>query len=94
MTPEQELYRADRAKEVIENEVFIDAFERIKQEIFDQWASAPARDTEGRERLWLMQSLLGKLQITLQSTMEGGKVAKAELLHKQSVVEKLTAWRR
>lgn len=94
MTPEQELYRAGRAKEVLENEVYLDAFEQIKQEIEQQWKSSPARDVEGRERLWLMQALLSKLQNCLQATMDGGKVAVAELRHKQTLIDQAKHWLR
>lgn len=94
MTPEQELYRAGRAKEVLENEVYAEAFEQIKQEIEQQWKSSPARDTEGRERLWLMQALMTKLQTCLESTMQGGKVARAELRHKQTLIDQAKDWLR
>lgn len=88
MTPEQELYLANRAKEVLENEAYIAAFESIREEITTQWKTSPARDQDGREKLWLMQSLLNKIQLCLQSTMDGGKLAKAELRHRQTLAEK------
>ena len=88
MTLEQAIYHANRAKEVIENEAYIDAFEQIRKEIEEQWKSSPARDVEGRERLWLMQSLLNKLRLTLESTMDSGKLATADLRHKQTLAER------
>jgi hypothetical protein len=88
MTPQEELYKATRAKEVIENEVYIEAFEAIKKELHEQWISSPARDAEGREKLWLMQALLNKLKLALESVMAGGEVAKANLRHKQSLLER------
>lgn len=88
MTPEQEIYRANRAKEVIENEIYIEAFDMIHKEIADQWTNSPARDREGRESLWLMQKLLTRLQTALQSTMDAGKLAVAELTHKQTLLER------
>ena len=88
MTPEQAIYRANRAKEVLENETYIEAFALIEQELTEQWKSSPARDQEGREKLWLMQRLLAKLKVTLESTMDSGKLAVAELTHKQTLMEK------
>lgn len=88
MTPEQAIYRANRAKEVLENETYIEAFALIEQELTEQWKSSPARDAEGREKLWLMQRLLAKLKVTLESTMDSGKLAVAELTHKQTLIEK------
>lgn len=93
MTLEQRLYLASRAKEVTENEAYIDAFESIKTEIETQWQSSPARDTDGRERLWLMQSLLQKLQLTLQSTMDSGKLAQVEIdFREKTRLQKLNEW--
>ena len=81
------IYMANRAKEVVENEAYIEAFAAIKQEIQDQWESAPARDTEGRERLWLMQSLLKKLKTTLEATISGGKLAAANLEYREKTLQ-------
>jgi len=95
MTLEQRLYLASRAKEVTENEAYTDAFESIKTEIQTQWETSPARDTDGRERLWLMQSLLLKLQATLQSTMDSGKLAQVEIdFREKTRLQKLNVWLR
>lgn len=87
-TIEERLYLGDRAREVLENEAYNDAFSQIKSEVMQQWADSPARDTEGREKLWLMQSLLSKLQLTLQTTMETGKLASLELEHKRTLLQR------
>jgi hypothetical protein len=38
---------------------------------------------DGREKLWLMLSLLEKINLCLKATMDGGKVAKEELRFQQ-----------
>lgn len=88
MTPEQEIYRAQRAKYLLDNEVFVDAFDQIKAEISEQWKSSPARDVEGREKLWLMLRMLERVQACLTATMDGGKLARAELAHKKTLTER------
>ena len=85
----ERIYNGNRAKEVLENEVYQWAFDEIKKEIVDQWQQSPARDSEGREKLWLMQSLLNKLQQTLQTTLETGKLAEAELKHQRTLLERV-----
>ena len=92
MTPEREIYLSNRSKEILENEAWQFAFDAIKSEIETQWKSSPARDVDGRERLWLMQSLLTKLQTVLQQTMDSGKLAAAELRHKRTLKEKASDW--
>lgn len=85
MTLEQRLFDGSRAKEVLENEAFTAAFEAIEKEIIEQWMSSPARDVEGREKLWSYLSLLKKVKAQLVSTLESGRLAEIDLQHKQSL---------
>jgi hypothetical protein len=87
-TLEQRLYLGDRAKEVIENEVFIDAFTQIQNEVIEQWTNSPARDAEGRERLWTYLQMLKRLQAQLQQTMESGQLARIDLEHKRTLMDR------
>lgn len=87
-TLEQRIYNGDQARLVLENEAFATAFADIKQEYTQAWMNSPARDSEGREKLYLMLKLTEKLQATLTAAMEDGKLAKADLLHKQSMFDR------
>ena len=89
MEIEQRIYQADRARDVLENEAFIGAMADIKSEITEQWMKSPARDQEGREKLWLMLSLMSKLEATLKTTFDSGKLAKLDLEHKRTMQERL-----
>ena len=84
----ERIYNGDLAKQVLENEAYIAAFADIEQEILTQWKQSPARDGEGREKLWQLLSLLNKLQATLQATLDTGKLASLELQHKRSLAER------
>jgi len=88
MTIEQRIYQADRAKEVLENEAFQQVFADAKQEITEQWMKSPARDQEGREKLWLMLSLLNKIETMLQASLDSGKLAAVELEHRKTMLER------
>lgn len=79
MNLERDIEMAEKAKEVLSNEAYIAAFETIEREIVEQWKAAPARDSEGRERLWLMQAMLTKLKASLESQIVGGKMASLEI---------------
>ena len=91
MTPEERIYRGARAKEIIESDVFQDAFTAIETEVIEQWKNSPARDEAGRQSLWQYLKLLEKLRANLQSTMETGKLAQLDLLHKESLRDRLRA---
>lgn len=88
-TLEERLYNGDRAREVLDNEQFQAAFAAIETEIIDQWKQAPARDREGREKLWAYLHLLQKVRTCLTQTLETGKLAKHELEHQRTVRERM-----
>jgi len=93
-TLEQRLYNGDRAREVLENEEFIAAFEAIEQELLETWKHSPARDPDGREKLWAYLHLLTKVKTQLTQTLETGKLAKLELEHQRTLKERMRdGWR-
>lgn len=92
MTLEQRIYQASRAREVLENEAFQQVFADAKQEITEQWTKSPARDQEGREKLWLMLSLLNKVEAMLQSSLDSGTLAKLDLEHEKTMAERAKGW--
>ena len=77
-TIEQRMYDGDRAREVLENPAFAQAFADIKQEYVNAWMQSPARDKEGREALFLMVKLTEKLQVTLEAALTNGKMARLD----------------
>jgi hypothetical protein len=88
-TLEQRLFDGNRAKEVLENEAFIAAFEGSEKEVIEQWMNSPARDAEGREKLWNYLMLLRKVKAHIMRTLETGKLAKLELEHRQTLAARL-----
>lgn len=92
MTLEQRLHAGSRAKEVLENEAFIEAFEAIEKEVIEQWTNSPARDQDGREKLWSYLHLLRKVRAHLVSTLETGKLAQVDLQHQQSLMDRAKQW--
>ena len=90
MTPEERIYQGNRAKEVLDNEIFRQAFEQIEQDIIDQWKNSPARAEGDREKLWTYLQLLNKLKANLSSTMETGKLASLEMAHKSGWLKRMT----
>lgn len=87
---ETRLYNADRAREVLENESFQWVMEETKQEIVELWKNAGNQDD--RERLWVSLKLLSRLEASLRTRLETGKLARLELDHKKSLAERAKAW--
>ncbi|MFU2327743.1 hypothetical protein [Pseudomonas sp. NFX98] len=87
-TLEERIYDGNRARECLENEAFQWAFESIEQELTNAWQTSPARDVEGREKLYLMLQLLTKLKATIQISLETGQLADKELQYQRSLLDR------
>ena len=78
MTPEQEKQRTELAKNVLDNPVFQDSITKIKQELYGEFLNSPARDSEGREKIYLMGKMFDLLLVNIKSVMETGKLNKKQ----------------
>jgi hypothetical protein len=88
----REIDRERLAREVAENPVFREAIDGLRDQLRAEWEQSPARDTEGRERLWLAVNLLSKIESHLSTVMQTGKMARLQLSQEQSKSERLKAW--
>ena len=70
--------RANRAKQLLDDELFNEAFEMIAMDCLAQWKETPVRDTEARERLWMMIKLNDRLKLHYESIINDGKIASKE----------------
>lgn len=86
-----EIDRARQAQELAEHPIFKEALEQYRQRLNDEWAASPARDTEGRERLWLMQKTVGVVQQHLKELMETGKLASIQWEQKLTLAQRAKA---
>lgn len=77
-TVEKRIYDAARAREVLDNEAYQQAFEDIRTEYTQAWMNSPARDADGREKLYLMLQLTNKLEVTLKGMLLSGQQAKIQ----------------
>jgi hypothetical protein len=84
-----QIYDANRCAEVLDNEAFIAVFNDIEQEVTEQWKNSPARDEEGRQKLWVYLTVLRKVKAQLTQTFENGKMAAIELEHKRTLMERI-----
>ena len=68
--------REARAKNLLSDELFIEAFETLSKDILDAWHGSSIHDTEARESLWLSLRLLDRIRLHLTSIVETGEMAK------------------
>lgn len=79
---EREIQRGERAAQLLNEPLLVEAFSEIEREYIEQWKNSPARDEAGREKLWLTLKLLHRVHGHLTQTLETGQIAKATLAHR------------
>ena len=79
MDKEKEIKRGQQAKRILEDPIYIEALQKVSQELDQEWINSPIRDTEGREKIYMMRKMLGVLHVQLQSVMETGKLATKQI---------------
>lgn len=79
MTPDEELRRGEQARQVIENEIYAEAWKSVRDGIISAWESAPIRDKEGQNELKLMLKLLTDVRRNIETVMNTGKMAKIQI---------------
>ncbi len=67
------------AARLLDHPLLNQAFAQIEEDIQTQWLNSPARDAEGREKLFQMTKLLHRLKFQLQSVVENGKIMEKTL---------------
>jgi len=70
-----------RAKNLLQNELFNEAFETLRIELLGQWEQSGSHNIDQRESIWLAVRLLEKIRGHITSIVETGHMAK--VLEKQ-----------
>ena len=78
MTQDEEIQRAEAAKRIYNDPLFKEAMTLVREEILRKWEATPARDTDGREWLWLFHQASNKFENTFKEWLETGKMAEIQ----------------
>ena len=76
MTPEQEIQRSNDAKAIINNPLYQESFTELRKELINELLDTPLRDTEAREKIYMMVKMLDSVQTRIQSIMDTGTILK------------------
>lgn len=79
MTPHEEMARAMRARELLDNELLNEALSVLEKELIDAWEKCPTRDLEGKEHYWQLYKTAKKFRHVLNGYVESGKLASLAL---------------
>lgn len=76
---EQAIFRGERAQRLLEDELLQEALATIEAEYTEQWKNSPARDAEGREKLFLMVKTVQRFRTELTTVLQTGQLARHNL---------------
>ena len=82
----ESISRGARAEALLKNDLLQEAFARLEQNYIDAWKISPARDTDGRERLWQAVNIVAKVRDHIVKVVNDGKLSQrhlSELAHSQ-----------
>lgn len=82
MSPEQEVWNAERARQIIEDPLVLKALDEMEKAALDNLEACPINDIVLRDRLWMLWSTTRKFKRVFQTMMESGKLAEAEIRQK------------
>jgi len=76
----EEVKRADRAEEVLNNPLFIEAVAKVRDGIIASMASSPLGDESTHNRLVIALQLLSQIEKQLKDVVQTGKMAKLQVV--------------
>jgi hypothetical protein len=76
---QRDVVRGARAAELMKNELLVEAFARLEADYLEAWKISPARDTDGRERLWQAVNVVGKVRDHLGKVAAAGRLAQQQI---------------
>ena len=76
---DKDIARARRAEILLADPLLIEAFDGLKAEYMRRWEECESRDQDKRERLWWAVRVVNEVRNNLDSIVNNGKLAKAEV---------------
>ena len=76
---QQELNQANKAKQLFENPLLKESFDKLKKLYTESLFNTGATETEAREKLWLAYNVVSKVEQNLLEILDTGKLASKQL---------------
>ena len=76
---QQEVSQANKAKQLFENPLLKESFDKLKKLYSESLFNTGAKETETREKLWLAYNIVGKVEQQLLEILDTGKLADKQL---------------
>jgi hypothetical protein len=94
MTPAEEITRGEHAKRLLEDPLFKESMELVKQVVIDQWVALGIENKAQAEELKRLLWAANQFEAVFVSLMGGATIARDELLRAESMQTKAEAVQR
>ena len=84
---QQELNQANKAKQLFENPLLKESFDKLKKLYTESLFNTGATETEAREKLWLAYNVVSKVEQNLLEILDTGKLASEQLEDYRNQIE-------
>lgn len=81
--------RGERAKRILESDLFNEALETIRGNLQKEWANSKSGDKEGREEAWRMLKVTNEFERFFINVVATGKMAGQEISRLQQIGQKV-----
>lgn len=86
--------RAARARDLLANELLIEAFDGLEAAYIAAWRNSPVLDTATREKQFVAVNVIGQVRNHLERIVTNGRLAEAEIATIAAAAERKTRARR
>ena len=76
MGEDKDIQRSLKSKRILEDDLFIEAVQKIRSNLTQEWLNSDLQNSEQRENIFVMRRMLELVVMQLQSVMETGKIIK------------------
>ena len=83
----QELSQANRAKQLFNDPLLKESFDKLKKLYTESLFNTGATETEAREKLWLAYNVVSKVEQNLLEILDTGKLASKQLEDYRNQIE-------
>ena len=84
----QEITQANKAKQLFEEPILKESFEKLKKLYSESLFNTGANETEAREKLWLAYNIVTKVERNLLEIIDTGKLASKQMEDYRNSIKK------
>jgi hypothetical protein len=79
LTSDELIHRAERAKQLLQEPLIVEALQKLEQDVMEAWSTCAIRDKEAQHELLLMVQTARKFRALFAQVIATGEIEAAQL---------------